>query len=88
MQAQTTDPVRVPAIVAPSSPKQIPVEPASAPQAATDTQDLQEIRAAAYALYEARGCADGHELDDWLQAEQQVQQSLAGTAQAAAPTAH
>jgi hypothetical protein len=26
----------------------------------------------AYALYEARGCADGHDFDDWLQAEAEI----------------
>lgn len=34
-----------------------------------------KIRAAAYALYEARGHLDGHALEDWLQAEQQVRLS-------------
>lgn len=30
------------------------------------------IHAAAYALYEARGCEDGHDLEDWLAAEATV----------------
>ncbi len=30
------------------------------------------IHVAAYALYEARGCVDGHDLDDWLAAEAAV----------------
>lgn len=30
----------------------------------------------AYTLYEARSCVSGHELDDWLQAEVQVDQIL------------
>ena len=29
----------------------------------------ERIRLRAYELYEARGCQDGHDLDDWLQAE-------------------
>ena len=29
----------------------------------------ERIRAVAYQLYEARGCADGHDMDDWLAAE-------------------
>ena len=29
----------------------------------------EEIAQRAYALYEARGREDGHDLDDWLQAE-------------------
>ncbi|MGA8620871.1 MAG: DUF2934 domain-containing protein [Candidatus Sulfotelmatobacter sp.] len=36
------------------------------------TLDLQEqIRLRAYALYEQRG-TEGHEVDDWLQAESEV----------------
>jgi Protein of unknown function (DUF2934) len=30
------------------------------------------IRARAYQLYEERGCEDGHDLDDWLQAEVEI----------------
>ena len=30
------------------------------------------IHEAAYALYEARGCVDGHDLEDWLAAEAAV----------------
>ena len=41
----------------------------------TFTRDLQdEIRARAYELYEQRGREDGHDLDDWLQAESEVTQ--------------
>ncbi len=29
----------------------------------------QKIQARAYELYQLRGCEGGHELDDWLQAE-------------------
>jgi len=33
-------------------------------------EELQDrIRERAFELYEQRGCQDGHELDDWLQAE-------------------
>ena len=39
----------------------------------SDPQDLdQQIRMRAYQLYEARGGEDGHELDDWLRAEEEV----------------
>ena len=31
-----------------------------------------EIRRRAYELYEQRGSVNGHELDDWLQAEAEV----------------
>lgn len=33
-----------------------------------------EIRRRAYELYEQRGCNDGHEVSDWLQAESEVAQ--------------
>jgi DUF2934 family protein len=37
------------------------------------TPELEEqVRARAYDLYEQRGRADGHELDDWLQAEAEL----------------
>jgi DUF2934 family protein len=31
-----------------------------------------EIRYRAYALYEERGREDGHDLDDWLRAEEEL----------------
>jgi hypothetical protein len=38
----------------------------------SEPQDLeQQIRARAYQLYEARGREDGHELEDWLRAEEE-----------------
>ena len=44
-------------------------------------EDLQnQIRTTAYLLYEARGSGDGHDLDDWLEAEQQVLGSQAKAA--------
>ena len=39
---------------------------------ATITQ--QEIAQRAYALYEARGREDGHDMDDWLEAERELLQ--------------
>jgi hypothetical protein len=45
----------------------------------TSILDLQEqIRLRAYELYEQRG-RDGHELDNWLQAESEVTQQTAKT---------
>jgi hypothetical protein len=42
--------------------------------------ELQEqIRRRAYELYEQRGRDEGHELDDWLQAESEVTQQKAKT---------
>ncbi len=32
----------------------------------------EQIRRRSYYLYEARGMEDGHELDDWLRAEEEV----------------
>ncbi|AOF87224.1 hypothetical protein BSY239_20 [Hydrogenophaga sp. RAC07] len=32
----------------------------------------ERIHEVAYALYEARGCVDGHDLEDWLAAEASV----------------
>ncbi len=40
---------------------------------AESIRELQEqIRRRAYELYEQRGKEDGHELDDWLQAESEI----------------
>jgi hypothetical protein len=42
--------------------------------------ELQEqIRRRAYELYEQRGRGDGHDLEDWLQAESEVTQQKAKT---------
>ncbi len=49
------------------------------------TPDLQEqIRLRAYGLYEQRG-TEGHEVDDWLQAESEVTQRQAKTVVASLP---
>jgi hypothetical protein len=39
-----------------------------------------EIRRRAYELYEQRGRVDGHELDDWLQAEAELLETKFETA--------
>ncbi|HYL97261.1 MAG TPA: DUF2934 domain-containing protein [Terriglobales bacterium] len=42
-------------------------------EAVPSPEEIQEqIRHLAYALYEQRGREDGHDLDDWLQAESEV----------------
>lgn len=46
-------------------------------EASLDTQaitgkDKTRIAALAYVLYEQRGREDGHDLDDWLEAEQRI----------------
>jgi hypothetical protein len=51
----------MPALTMKETPK-----PSSIP---TEKKLEQQIRLRAYELYEARGRANGHEIDDWLQAE-------------------
>jgi DUF2934 family protein len=34
--------------------------------------DEEQIRIRAYELYEARGCEDGHDVEDWLRAEAEI----------------
>jgi hypothetical protein len=41
--------------------------------------DQRKVAALAYRLYEARGREDGHDLDDWLEAEQLVASRQEGT---------
>jgi len=41
-----------------------------------------QIRLRAYELYEARGREDGHELDDWLRAEEDFREKKFRTARA------
>jgi hypothetical protein len=42
----------------------------------------QQIRQRAYELYEQRGRPDGHDLDDWLQAEREIKGRQAKAARA------
>jgi hypothetical protein len=42
----------------------------------------QQIRQRAYELYERRGRTDGHNLDDWLQAERGIKGTQANAATA------
>jgi HSP20 family molecular chaperone IbpA len=39
------------------------------------TAIADRIRQRAYDVFQCRGCADGHSLDDWLQAEREIMQS-------------
>ena len=48
---------------------------------------VEMIRQTAYGFYEARGCIAGYELEDWLQAEEKVNQALAGPQASASSTA-
>jgi hypothetical protein len=39
----------------------------------SEPQELEDrIRVRAYELYQARGCENGHALEDWLRAEEEV----------------
>jgi hypothetical protein len=40
----------------------------------------RDIARRAYELYEKRGREHGHDLDDWLQAERELQDTLSSTA--------
>ena len=57
-------------------------------QPTTETSELQEfeleyqIRRRAYELYEERGREDGHELEDWLCAEEEITSKKFRTASA------
>ena len=45
-----------------------------------ELQDLElehQIRQRAYELYEARGREDGHDLEDWLRAEEEITEKKA-----------
>ena len=42
--------------------------------AAEQGLDYQEVAKVAYELYLQRGCANGHDLEDWLRAEALVKQ--------------
>ena len=44
------------------------------------TMTDRDIARRAYELYEKRGREHGHDLDDWLQAERELQDTLSSTA--------
>jgi hypothetical protein len=59
--------------VAPSTTTEADLNLASQEKLSDDTQGLfDSIARRAYELYESRGCAPGHEWDDWLQAESEI----------------
>jgi Protein of unknown function (DUF2934) len=50
-----------------------PAQRSEQPRTTPDPTIVEDqIRLRAYALYEARGREDGHDLDDWLQAEAEI----------------
>ena len=45
---------------------------------ASESQELEsQIRQRAYELFEARGREDGHDLEDWLRAEEEIMEQKA-----------
>jgi hypothetical protein len=50
---------------------QSPTSPAQAP-----TSNDGDIARRAYGLYLARGCDAGHDVEDWLQAERELQETV------------
>jgi len=61
----------------------IPTASTTAQPTTESTSEVQEkIRRRAYELYEERGRDDGHDLEDWLQAESEVNRQKAKTAAA------
>jgi hypothetical protein len=67
-------------------PEEIEKKPSTlAPQSAEPAVLIpieQQIQQRAYELYEQRGMTDGHELDDWLQAECEIRGTQANAATA------
>jgi hypothetical protein len=70
-------------------PKKKPARSASKGNGESTSQALvlgegreEMIRQVAYSLYEARSCEDGHSVEDWLQAEAQINQLTAPNSQA------
>ena len=49
------------------------------PDKTYDSPTVDQVRRRAHEIFLARGGAPGRELDDWLRAEQQLKQELAGT---------
>ena len=74
----TTHPRDVPVIAPVSEADRIPDQPfAEGAHAAIDSELRQRmISETAYRLYVERGYAEGYELDDWLQAETEVDHLL------------
>jgi hypothetical protein len=57
--------------------------PKKLPTAINEPQELeQRIRERAYELYEARGQKDGHELEDWYRAKEEITNKKFRTASA------
>lgn len=66
-----------PAAVQPSAPVRAPGAESRSPSIGADER-LRMIREAAYRRHEQRGFAHGHDLEDWLEAEAQVDRMISG----------
>ena len=92
-QTTTAEPSKstagVPGVVA--APVLAPQQPAPTDVSASEAEKCESekrealIRIAAYSFYERRGYVSGHELEDWLQAEMEVDRQL-GAAPVPKPT--
>jgi len=52
-----------------------PIQPNAEDASANHTPSLEEIRLRAYEIYLERGGIPGNELDDWLQAERELERA-------------
>ncbi len=50
------------------------------PKGSINVSRKEEIRRKAYELYEKRGKGDGHDLEDWISAESEMQKKSEGAA--------
>ena len=64
----------------PNPPKKPPATTTSEPQ---ELELEHQIRLRAHELYVARGREDGHEVEDWLRAEEEITSKKVGSATAA-----
>jgi len=60
--------------------KKVVTMPTVVPDALPATTTDRDIARRAYELYEKGGREHGHDLDDWLQAEREMQDALSSTA--------
>ena len=91
MKATRASPAKAPNVAQPTAASSAgasmtPSEEQTAASAAVDDRQTL-ISRSAYAYYEARGRAHGHELEDWLQAEAEFER-MQGSAGATASQAH
>lgn len=61
-------------------------DPAAKDAMATEAPDQARVRELAYALYQARGCLPGHDVEDWLAAEAALAAELQSAKPAATPS--